>query len=153
MTSADEEHVPGSGEPREPVGQGDRAPADMTDRAGGGPPVPVAGDAEPGPEPVESVEPAPPADRDEPVADAPGKPGDRTERLLVNILAELRKQTGKAQYEDFSIWNLFAGLSQVLVFLSLFMWYLGGHADQLHYLLLAVVLQLMALTFFSAGRN
>ena len=72
---------------------------------------------------------------------------------MENILAELRKISHVQHFEEFSIWNLFGGLAQILVFLSMFLWFIEGSKPlENPYLMLAIILQLMALTFFSIGK-
>ena len=149
MSSADSERGPDAHPQPEPVQQWTeeeaKAPAGPPDdtgepaaTSGGDPPIQPAA----GPAPTPELPPA-----------RPRPASDPSHTMLADILAELRKLTSRGQYEEFSIWSLFAGLAQVLVFLALFLWYLGGDTGRLHYLMLAVVLQLMALTFFSAGKS
>jgi len=100
---------------------------------------------EPAPEPSERPDPAPVGSPPEPAGE------DRTQ-VLKDMLAELKKLSHVKQLEEFSIWNLFAGLAQVLVFLALFLSFATG-GDKASFLTLAIVLQLMALTFFTIGNR
>ena len=77
----------------------------------------------------------------------------RQSDLMGSMLAELRKLARVQGIEEFSVWNLFGGLAQVLVFLSMFLWFLGDTPPlETPFLMLALILQLMALTFFTIGK-
>ena len=72
-------------------------------------------------------------------ADRPRQPAEV--QVLQDILAETRKYVNSQKFSDFSIWHLFAGLAQTLVFLALFLWYFQGtDAANNPYLMLAIVL-------------
>jgi len=74
--------------------------------------------------------------------------------LLEQILAEMKRFVQYQTYKEFSIWNILGGIIQVGVFFSLFLWYIAdADIKKLNLLLLAVVLQTMALSFFILGKR
>jgi hypothetical protein len=80
-------------------------------------------------------------------------PDSEQTELLKGMLNELRKLSRAQRFDEFSIWNLFGGLAQVLVFLAMFLWFIGDAKPlESPHLMLALILQVMALTFFSIGK-
>lgn len=93
----------------------------------------------------EAAEPPEPVDEDEPVAGEPPSP----EEVLDEILRQIKHIVRNQEYEEFSVWNIFGGLVQCFVFFLLFWHYFKGTPD----LMWAVVLQLVALTFFVMAKK
>lgn len=87
-------------------------------------------------------------------ADAPLNPGSRQERLLAEIVEQLRRMHKDEMFTEFSLLRLLAGILQIFVpfCLLLALWFLmGPHRQDTNALLalaFAAVLQLMALTFY-----
>jgi len=85
---------------------------------------------------------------------APGTTPSRTEQLLASILEHLRRTQRNHTFGEFSLMRLLAGVVQVFVPLCLLLaaWFLMGSTRQDNNAFLAlgfaVVLQLMALTFY-----
>jgi D-glycero-D-manno-heptose 1,7-bisphosphate phosphatase len=106
-------------------------------------------------------EPAPqqqvvPPQQAEPEQPAPPQPAEQptTERLLSNILDQIKLMQRNNMFGEFSITRLIAGIAQGLVFLCLLasIWFLTSPTKQFNQLLISIVfailLQLMALTFY-----
>ncbi|UCG58548.1 MAG: HAD family hydrolase [Phycisphaerales bacterium] len=81
-------------------------------------------------------------------------PGDRTEQLLGGILEELRRMRRADMFGEFSVLRLMAGIIQIVVLFCLLatVWVLMNPDRQVNSAMIglgfAVVLQLMALTFY-----
>ncbi|MGD0553062.1 MAG: HAD family hydrolase [Sedimentisphaerales bacterium] len=92
----------------------------------------------------------------EPEQPAPSQPAEQmtTERLLSNILDQIKKMQRHNMFGEFSVTQLIAGIAQGLVFLCLLasIWFLMSPTKQFNQVLIsigfAILLQLMALTFY-----
>lgn len=92
----------------------------------------------------------------EPEQTAPPQPAEQptTERLLSNILDQIKMMQRHNMFGEFSITRFVAGIAQGLVFLCLLasIWFLTSPTKQFNQLLIsigfAILLQLMALTFY-----
>lgn len=92
----------------------------------------------------------------EPEQPVPSQPAEQptTERLLSNILDQIKMMQRHNMFGEFSITRLIAGIAQGLVFLCLLasIWFLTSPTKQFNQLLIsigfAILLQLMALTFY-----
>ena len=86
----------------------------------------------------------------------PSQPAEHptTERLLSNILDQIKMMQRHNMFGEFSVTRLIAGIAQGLVFLCLLasIWFLTSPTKQFNQLLIsigfAILLQLMALTFY-----
>jgi D-glycero-D-manno-heptose 1,7-bisphosphate phosphatase len=93
---------------------------------------------------AEPEQPVPPQSTEQPT----------TERLLSNILDQIKLMQRSNMFGEFSITRLIAGIAQGLVFLCLLVsiWFLTSPTKQFNQLLIsigfAILLQLMALTFY-----
>ena len=108
----------------------------------------------------QTVEPEPQAEPKAPEPELPERtpervrPKDSTDELLGDILAQLKSMQRTEMFHEFSVMRLLAGVVQVLVLFCLLItvWFLMSPArqDNLVFMALgfAVVLQLMALTFY-----
>jgi hypothetical protein len=108
----------------------------------------------------EVAEPAPQARQHEPEPDQQDQPVQRqnsataTDDLLGSILAQLKSMQRAEMFQEFSVMRLMAGVVQVIVLFCLLVtvWFLmsPSRQDNLVFMSLgfAVVLQLMALTFY-----
>ncbi|MEA3226002.1 MAG: HAD family hydrolase [Planctomycetota bacterium] len=109
----------------------------------------------------EIAEPAPQAERHEPEPERQEQPPVRqiptatTDELLGGILAQLKSTQRAEMFHEFSVMRLMAGVVQVIVLFCLLVtvWFLmsPNRQDNLVFIALgfAVVLQLMALTFYT----
>jgi D,D-heptose 1,7-bisphosphate phosphatase len=92
-------------------------------------------------------------------AGAQDTPGHRTERLLEDILGQLREMHGSTSNDDVSIMRVLAGIVQVLALacLVLALWKLTSQQVTYHPVFTALgfaaVLQTMALTFYTMNRR
>lgn len=92
----------------------------------------------------------------EPEQPMPSQPAEQptTERLLSNILDQIKMMQRHNMFGEFSVTRLIAGIAQGLVFLCLLasIWFLTSPTKQFNQLLIsigfAIILQLMALTFY-----
>jgi hypothetical protein len=106
-------------------------------------------------EPAPRQQAAPPQQA-EPEQPAPPQPAEQptTERLLSNILDQIKMMQRHNMFGEFSITRLIAGIAQGLVFLCLLasIWFLMSPTKQFNQVLIsigfAILLQLMALTFY-----
>jgi len=89
-------------------------------------------------------------DEDEEPDDEEGGYPETPEDVLRDILRQLKNVVRNQEYEEFSIWNIFAGLLQCLVLALLFLNVMNGGTPDLMW---AVVVQLMVLTFFVKARK
>ena len=108
---------------------------------------PPAEEPAPSPEPKqpETAGPAEP-EEGEPAEGREPRPPDE---VLEDILREVQHVARNQEYEEFSVWNIFGGLVQILVFFLLAWNFFAHRVD----LMLAVVLQLVALTFFVLAKK
>jgi hypothetical protein len=116
----------------------------------------------PAEQPVQAIEEnapqqqAAPPQQAEPEQPVPSQPAEQptTERLLSNILDQIKKMQRHNMFGEFSITRLIAGIAQGLVFLCLLasIWFLMSPTKQFNQVLIsigfAILLQLMALTFY-----
>ncbi len=80
-------------------------------------------------------------------------PRDDSSLVLEHILKELKSINRAVTFEEASIWNILGAMVQCFALAALTFAYLkGGHWTADTMLLLAVLLQLMALTFFTLKR-
>jgi len=80
-------------------------------------------------------------------------PRDDATDALDSILKEVRSINRTVTFEDASIWNILGAVVQCFVLAALLLAYLkGGRWTADTMLLLAIVFQLMALTFFTIKR-
>ncbi len=92
----------------------------------------------------------------EPEQPAPPQPAEQptTERLLSNILDQIKMMQRHNMFGEFSVTRLIAGIAQGLVFLCLLasIWFLMSPTKQFNQVLIsigfAILLQLMSLTFY-----
>jgi D-glycero-D-manno-heptose 1,7-bisphosphate phosphatase len=88
--------------------------------------------------------------------EGPGRehgPANRSERLLEQILLELRRHR-ETPPSDFSVPKLLAGVVQVLALGLLFLAYLNReHPDMQHYLLYAIMFQVLTVALLIMGRQ
>ena len=84
----------------------------------------------------------------------PGFDHDKTEFLLTEIIEQLKKMQRENMFSEFSIMRLLAGIIQILVLFCILatIWFLMGDESKNDSVFIslgfAVVLQLMALTFY-----
>jgi len=79
-------------------------------------------------------------------------PRDEANFILESIFNELRTINSSLSYEKMSMWNVFAAVVQCLVFGVMFLSYLRWQTEGDKLLMLASVLQTMALAFFVVGK-